>query len=122
MYTSMEIKAFKKLIDTQKKIVANTDYDKNDKILEKLNELEELLPNDRYNEKDEYPQEIHFNGINFNLIQYARKGKYILWSINNGDVDCGIGFNTNKEVNDYTIYDEMFFSRATKRKGFRRQP
>lgn len=35
MYTSMEIKAFKKLIDTQKKIVADTDYDKNDKILEK---------------------------------------------------------------------------------------
>ena len=102
MYNMKEIRALKALINTQKEIIINSKTI-NDNLLSEFNKIEKLLPEDDIKE-DKYPQKIHFNGNNLEIIQYTNGGKYILWSIDTSeDIGCGIGFNINENPNDYRI-------------------
>ena len=114
-----EYKALRTLVDAQQEILMTGDPEQNSEILRKVYELKELLLKDEENnnamKKDEYPQEIHFDGENLNLIQYTNGGKYILWSLSIPEyINCGIGYNIDKEDNDDYEIDEDIFATETK--------
>lgn len=113
--------AIKKLIETQKRIIEEMqkkeldDIDKADQqiIMEKLTEIEKLLPKTK---EKKFPQSIQFDGENFSLIQSTNGGKYILWSSHPDpdSIQCGTGFTieTQKTNKDYIDID-LFLAETT---------
>lgn len=113
--------AIRKLIETQKRIIEEMqkkeldDIDKVDQkiIMEKLTEIEKLLPKTK---EEKFPQSIQFDGENFSLIQSTNGGKYILWSSNPDPdlIQCGTGFTieTQKLNKDYIDID-LFLAETT---------
>ena len=113
--------AIRKLIETQKRIIKEMqkkkldDIDKADQeiIMEKLAEIEKLLPKTK---EEKFPQNIQFDGENFSLIQSTNGGKYILWSSNPDpdSIQCGTGFTieTQKTNKDYIDID-LFLAETT---------
>lgn len=113
--------AIKKLIETQKRIIEEMqkkeldDIDKVDQkiIMEKLTEIEKMLPKTK---EEKFPQSIQFDGENFSLIQSTNGGKYILWSSHPDpdSIQCGTGFTieTQKTNKDYIDID-LFLAETT---------